>query len=310
MPRQYHPRRAVPQQDKFYVYALFKPNDPNPFYIGKGKGKRVNDHFTNHNTKFNSPKNAVIKKYWDNIKREILCYFDKEEDAYSFEEYLIAYYGVMSEGGILTNYAKTKTQYAPHFYENVTSKAVVKMPKVFEDDEVIKFYDLFFRDALHVKEIEKLTGIPANYCYYLANGTKRGKLLDEYKSSGSFVDNRQDFIRCYYEHEIPDEIMLDAYQRAVNGESMHSVAESIGTTAHYLNGVFNGRKRKYLNLNIREERNLISRTADKIKNIELVRSLLDKGLTVKEIMNLTGFSKTGMYRYINAIKKDKQYECT
>lgn len=31
--------------DKYYVYALFKPNSYNPFYVGKGIRNRTNDHF-------------------------------------------------------------------------------------------------------------------------------------------------------------------------------------------------------------------------------------------------------------------------
>ena len=43
-------------KDKFYVYALFKPQDFNPFYVGKGVGERVNDHFKPSNLKKNTLK--------------------------------------------------------------------------------------------------------------------------------------------------------------------------------------------------------------------------------------------------------------
>lgn len=37
--------KAYPQfKDKYYIYALCKPCGT-PFYIGKGKGSRINDHF-------------------------------------------------------------------------------------------------------------------------------------------------------------------------------------------------------------------------------------------------------------------------
>lgn len=38
-------------RNKFYVYALFKPSEDNPFYVGKGIGERVNDHFKPSNLK-------------------------------------------------------------------------------------------------------------------------------------------------------------------------------------------------------------------------------------------------------------------
>ena len=50
-------------RNKFYVYALFKPSEDNPFYVGKGIGERVNDHFKPSNLKKNTPKTGIIKKH-------------------------------------------------------------------------------------------------------------------------------------------------------------------------------------------------------------------------------------------------------
>lgn len=48
--------------NKFYVYGLFRGNEPTPFYIGKGKGNRMYKHMTTHSLQKPSHKNNIIKK--------------------------------------------------------------------------------------------------------------------------------------------------------------------------------------------------------------------------------------------------------
>lgn len=171
-------------KDTYYVYALCKPCGT-PFYIGKGKNSRINHHFKATQLVKNTPKNNTIKKYGDKIKREILSYFSTENLAFDFEEYLISYYGTMSEGGLLTNYAKTRYEYAPHFVEDVCKKAHLGYRKYkYSEDVMSLVYRSYFVDNLTMPEISTLTGIDLSYMSYLLNGKKHKKLYDKYKELG------------------------------------------------------------------------------------------------------------------------------
>lgn len=92
----------------FYVYMLTDPRkNDQPFYIGKGQGKRAFVHAT-ENCKYNRFKNNII----DAIRKKglehgviILREFTDEQEAFNFEIETIAKYGrrKLDEGGILAN---------------------------------------------------------------------------------------------------------------------------------------------------------------------------------------------------------------
>ena len=76
----------------FYTYAYLRTDDT-PYYIGKG---------TRYRAWIRNPEDRV-KAPKDKSRILILKKFEKEEDAFKHEIYMIAIYGRKSEGGILIN---------------------------------------------------------------------------------------------------------------------------------------------------------------------------------------------------------------
>lgn len=82
------------QQNRYYVYSLSDPETGKPFYIGKGKGDRLNHHErearsgNGHNQDKLDKINLIISKGLE-VKKDILKWFDVEAEAYRYESKLI-----------------------------------------------------------------------------------------------------------------------------------------------------------------------------------------------------------------------------
>jgi len=102
--------QKIPADSMYYVYVLIDPRNNQPFYVGKGKGKRVKSHYYNWSSidKSNPHKARKIKKLkklgWE-PKYEIVFESKNENLVFEKEKELIAKWGRIDvdKKGILTN---------------------------------------------------------------------------------------------------------------------------------------------------------------------------------------------------------------
>jgi len=92
---------------KYYVYIIFDTLN-NPFYVGKGSGKRYNNHFLKRNLNKFSAKSEKIKQIYTTTGNwpAVRIYKDHltAKEAFMLEEQLILLYGRKDKGtGILLN---------------------------------------------------------------------------------------------------------------------------------------------------------------------------------------------------------------
>lgn len=155
---------TVDDHNKYYVYAYYDKNGY-PFYIGKGKGFRVNNHMkpsSRCETNYKNNKITSLLKSQGYVRREIIAHTTTEEEAYDLEEFLISSYGLKNDGGMLTNVAKSRYDIPPSVYSKKSRKAAATKQVKYSEREALEMIDLHYYKLFNQKELGEIYNISAS----------------------------------------------------------------------------------------------------------------------------------------------------
>lgn len=300
-------------KDKYYVYALFKSGDINPFYVGKGINNRINQHFMQSALKRETNrKSKTIRKYFTSIRREVLCYFDSEDGAFDFEEYLISYYKLVSEGGCLFNITKSRHDFAETSKKTISEKKTSRQI-VYSEEDVLTFYKNYFEKRKSLRESVQGTMIPRHYASAISRGERFKGLYLKYIESGLVENYRKDednFLRKDPENQkISDEEIIEVFDLVCSGKfTLDEICSARGHSPTWMGKVCAGVERKYLKLNYD-----LYKSLPKGKHVARERAYLrfteyyqKQTTNVDYLVELVGRSEAVIYRFIRRYRKETE----
>lgn len=300
----------IETRDTYYVYVLRSPYGV-PFYVGKGKNHRVNDHFSPRSLQPDNLKNRAINKFGaTNCYREIVSYLDSEDAAYELEDFIMEQTGcILDKNGPLTNIYRPG--YPSRKYETKNGLEYRDWLK-YSDDLVFKFYVMEFELCVPRTLIKDELGIGVGYQLSLANGTSRTNLYKKYVASGYIQNNKKSL---NYNPRTPvkrdqksDLNLLIEYDHVINGrKTIKEASENLDLIYGTVWRIFKGDTRKYLQLDYKRDLKVPlkgnTRKYDREKAIRLIK----EGVSSNEFIEKMSCSY-GYYHYIKELVNDWSIE--
>ena len=242
-------------------------------------------------------------------------YFDCEESAYAFEEYLISFYGLLSEGGCLVNYAKNRFEYSDKFISDISAIGHLSRKRKYSKEDIMSVLKRFYVYKQSKQQIVEDFNIDENYLGYVLRGAK---CKSDFKD---FLDlNRLSVEACCVIYKdsveknkgsgweklqkISDDVIVEEFNLFISGlKTLEQIADTHMTSVKYFDTIFRGVDRSKIPIDHEKYKKIVN-TRKKFTKSEKtgVEDLIALGLSCAEVMNRTGMSKTSFHRIKNKMK--------